>query len=240
MKDWTRRADPTFYSSEPEMMRSLAKVPRYPEEAQAEARLAVLREDGIFRFATLVVVAAAFVFAVLGVTNLRTDWWIPAAFGVIAIVTPPQLVWWPLSEKVAQPLRRGLFAALGIAVLGLLVRAGFIAPYGTVFAVLAGAAAVRLSADVWRPRPQSITPLALAALLAVCAYICAFNATGVALRLPFEIAALAIAYLGVCIMAGRIRRAEVIARPEGLLSLPQSIVPLLDRSQDHAVIAWRL
>ena len=240
MKDWTRRADPTFYSSEPDMLRTLEKVPRYPEEAQAEARLAVLREDGIFRFATVLVVIAAFAFTVLGVTNLRTDWWIPAAFIVIAVVAPPLLVWWPISEKIAQPLRQGLLTVLGVAVVGLFVRAGFIAPYGTIFAVLAGAAAVRLTADVWRPRPQSITPLALTALLAVCAYICAFNASGVAARLPFEIGALAIAYLGVCIMAGRIRRAEIIARPEGLLSLPQSIVPLLDRSHHHAVIAWRL
>jgi hypothetical protein len=56
---------------------------------------------------------------------------------------------------------------------------------------------------------------------------------------PAEIAAIAVAYLGVCVIAGRIRRAELIALPDGMLTIPQSIVPLLDRSHHHAIICWR-
>ncbi|GEM_PF-1946351 len=107
-----------------------------------------------------------------------------------------------------------------------------------VLAAGAGVLGVSVIARVWRPRPQVVTWAAFATLLVACAYTFAFDAPTVALRVPFEIAAIAVAYLGVCIMAGRIRQAELIARPAGVLSIPQSIVPLLDRSHHHAIICW--
>ena len=107
---------------------------------------------------------------------------------------------------------------------------------GAVLAVGAAVAVVRIIEPVWRARPQVLTWSVLAALLVACAYAVAFEAPALALRVPFEIAAIAVAYLGVCIVAGRLRRAELAARPDGVLTLPQSIVPLLDRSYHHAVI----
>jgi len=107
---------------------------------------------------------------------------------------------------------------------------------GGVLAAAAGVVAVRAIALVWRRRAQVLTWAALASLLLACAYVVAFDAAALALRVQAEIGALAVAYLGVCIVAGRLRRAELLARPRGALSLPQSIVPLLDRSHHHAVI----
>ena len=107
-----------------------------------------------------------------------------------------------------------------------------------VLAAGAGVLGIRVIARVWRLRPQVVTWLAFATLLVVCAYTFAFDAPAVAQRVPAEIAAIALAYLGVCIMAARIRRAELLARPGGVLSIPQSIVPLLDRSHHHAIICW--
>ena len=107
---------------------------------------------------------------------------------------------------------------------------------GAVLATVAAVAVVRLIEPVRRARPQVLTWSALAALLLVCAYAVAFEAPALALHVPLEIAAIAVAYLGVCIIAGRLRRAELAARPDGVLTLPQSIVPLLDRSYHHAVI----
>jgi hypothetical protein len=108
--------------------------------------------------------------------------------------------------------------------------------------VLAAGAAVlglRRIAPVWRLRPQILTWSALAIVPATCAFTFAFAAPAIASRVPAEIAAIAVAYLGVCVMAGRIRRAELIALPDGMLTIPQSIVPLLDRSHHHAIICWR-
>ena len=107
---------------------------------------------------------------------------------------------------------------------------------GGVLAAAAGVAAVRTIAPVWQRRAQVLTWSALAALGLGCAYAVAFEGPALAPRLQAEIAALAVAYLGVYIVAGRIRRAELLARPHGVLTLPQSIVPLLDRSHHHAVI----
>ncbi len=113
-----------------------------------------------------------------------------------------------------------------------------VAPLAGIFAAVVGVLAVTAIARTWRSHPQVVTWSALATLLVACAYVFAFEAPAVASRVPGEIAALAVAYLGVGIMAGRIRRAELLARPEGVLSIPQSIVPMLDRSHDHAVICW--
>jgi len=107
---------------------------------------------------------------------------------------------------------------------------------GAVVAGGAGVAAVRLIAPLWRARPQVFTWSALATLLLAYAYAVAFEAPTLALHVPAEIAATAVAYLGICVVAGRIRRAELLARPDGVLTLPQSIVPLLDRSHHHAII----
>ncbi|MBV8367752.1 MAG: hypothetical protein JO036_02295 [Candidatus Eremiobacteraeota bacterium] len=107
---------------------------------------------------------------------------------------------------------------------------------GGILAAAAGLAAVWAIAPVWRLRAQVLTWGALAALLLACAYAAGFDAAALAPAVRAEIAALAVAYLGVCVVAGRIRRAELLARPRGVLTLPQSIVPLLDRSHHHAVI----
>jgi hypothetical protein len=115
----------------------------------------------------------------------------------------------------------------------------FVAPLvGGLAASLAVFVVVRMIARVWRRLPDVVTWSALATVLVACAYTFAFNASAVTPRVPVEIAAIAVAYLGVCIVAGRIRRAELLARPGGVLTIPQSIVPLLDRSHDHAVICW--
>jgi hypothetical protein len=114
----------------------------------------------------------------------------------------------------------------------------FVAPLVGILAASAGVLGVRAIARVSRVRPQVLTWSAFATLLVVCAYTFAFDGPAAALRVPAAIAAIAVAYLGVCIMAGRIRRAELIARPDGVLSIPQSIVPLLDLSHHHAIICW--
>ena len=107
---------------------------------------------------------------------------------------------------------------------------------GGVLGAAAVVAAVRTIAPVWLRRAQVLTWSALAALVLASAYAVAFEGPALALRIQAEIAALAVAYLGIYVVAGRIRRAELLARPRGVLTLPQSIVPLLDRSHHHAVI----
>ncbi len=114
----------------------------------------------------------------------------------------------------------------------------FVAPLVGILAAAGGVLGVSVIARVWQARPQVVTWSAFAALLVACAYTFAFDAPAAARRVPAEIGAIAVAYLGVCIMAARIRRAELMARPPGVLSLPQSIVPLLDRSHHHAIICW--
>ena len=108
----------------------------------------------------------------------------------------------------------------------------------TAFALIVLAAVVVLTARRWMKHPRVVMWVAFGAVLLACACAFALNGATLGLRLPAEMAAIAVAFLGVCVVAGRIRRAELLARPEGLLSLPQSIVPLLDRSHDHAVICW--
>ena len=176
MIDWFRRADPAFYDKERFVLQAEARVPRYSEEAQAESRLAVLREDRVFQ------------------------------------------------------------VALAIVALALVLAAGFHAFAAA--AAVAGLVAFLFEREA-RSRPQLATWTILAVVLLTFAYAFAFEPATLAARVPLELAAEALAYLGVCTVAGRIRRAELLARPEGLVSLPQSIVPLLDRSHHHAIICWR-
>ena len=76
--------------------------------------------------------------------------------------------------------------------------------------VATGAAvlAVWTIAPVWRIRPEIVTWSALAIVPATSAFTFAFAAPAIAARVPAEIVAIAVAYLGVCVIAGRIRRAE--------------------------------
>ncbi len=182
----------------------------------------------------------------------RWAWWRDALIGGALIAIPA--VWTRVDPAVLGiallagatlyvTRGRGRIALLVLAVgvlFGVRVPAHplFIAPLIGVLAAGASVIAVRVIARAWRVRPQVVTWSAFAALLVVCAYTFAFDAAAVALRVPAEIAAIAVAFLGVCVMAGRIRRAEVLASPDGVLSIPQSIVPLLDRSHHHAIICW--
>lgn len=112
---------------------------------------------------------------------------------------------------------------------------------GVLVGTLAAGATVlfgRLIAPVWQLRPQVLTTSALALLAGSFAYAVAFVAPDVTSRWPLVIGAFVAAFLGICAIAGRIRRAELIARPGGGLTSPQSVVPLLDRSYHHAVICW--
>jgi hypothetical protein len=203
---------------------------------------------------------AVWAFAVLAVAGPRALPWWPRRGGAAwrqallggALVAIPAL-WTRLDVAVIATAllaaaalslthERGRVAlpALAVAVLvgaRLPARPLYIVPVaGGALAAGVVALAVRTIVPVWRVRAQVLTWSALAALLVACAYAFGFDAPAVAPHVPVEIAALALAYLGVCIMAGRIRRAELLARPDGVLTLPQSIVPLLDRSHHHAVI----
>lgn len=201
-------------------------------------------------------------FAVLAVAGPRAlPWWPRADGGATwrhaligsALIMIPALWTHVDSALLSLALLTGasLFVARGRGRVALLVLAVgvlfgvrmpahplFVAPLVGVFAAGASVLVVRVIARMWRLRPQVATWAAFATLLVTCAYTFAFEAPAVALRVPAEIAAIAVAYLGVCIMAGRIRRAELMARPNGVLSIPQSIVPLLDRSHHHAIICW--
>lgn len=205
---------------------------------------------------------AVWALAVLAVATPRALPWWPrrdanatwrhALFG-FALVAVPAL-WSHLDWAVAGTallVGATLYAARGRGRLALLVLAAgvlfgvrtparllWIAPLVGGLAAGAGVFVVSAIAGVWRARPQVVTWSGFASLLLVFAYAVAFEAPLIALRVPAEIAALAVAYLGVCIIAGRIRRAELMARPDGVLSIPQVIVPLLDRSHNHAVICW--
>jgi hypothetical protein len=179
-------------------------------------------------------------------------WWRHAVIGTALVAIPA--VWTrvdPAVFSIALLAGATLFVARGRGRVALLVLAVgvlfgvrmpahplLVAPLVGILAAGAGVLGVRLIGRVWRRRPQVVTWSAFATLLVVCAYTFAFDAAAVALRVPAEIAAIAVAYLGVCIMAGRIRRAELMASPSGVLSIPQSIVPLLDRSHHHAIICW--
>lgn len=240
MMNWLRRVDPAFYHKEPRLLRTQAQIARYTEEEQAEIRLTVLTADPVLRAATTIVALALYA-GVAAALDPRRDWLTLGAFAVLAVAGLRALPWWARGDARAQWRYALLVLAVGVALGGRTSTHRFlVAPL--VVGVLAAAVAVlavRTIARVWPRRPQVVTWSGLALVLVTWAYLFAFSATDLASRMPIEIAAIAVAYLGVCIIAGRIRRAELIARPPGVLTLPQSIVPLLDRSHDHAVICWR-
>jgi hypothetical protein len=272
--DWLRRVDPGFYDKEPFLLGSQVQIPRYTEDAQAEARLEVLRADRPLQIIITIVALSAYAAATaFGTLNARTDWPILWAFAVLAFALPRLLPWWPnegtaatwrqailgcvlvavstlwsglewtlaltaLLVGAALAVPRGRVVVLVLAAGVLLVHPYFAAPVATVVVAGGSVVAANLIARTWRLHPQLVTWLALGAILITCAYAFCFEEPAVVLRLPAEIAAVAVAYVGLCIVAMRIRRAELLARPEGLLSLPQSIVPLLDRSHHHAIICW--
>lgn len=274
MIDWRRRVDPGFYDKEPFLLGSRAEVPRYTEDAQAEARLDVLRADRLLQITIAIVALSAYATATaLGTLNPRSDWATLWAFAVLAIALPRVLPWWPNDDSnatwrhaivgsvliaismlwsgagwvlalTALLVAAALFVArarvvvLALAAGVLFAHLYFVAPVAAVLVAAGGVVAVNLISRRWRQHPQLVTWLAWGALLVACAYAFSFETSAVAQRLPAEIAAITVAYVGVCILAVRIRRAEIMARPEGLLSLPQSIVPLLDRSHHHAIICW--
>ena len=233
MSDWRRRADPAFYDKEPFVLRTVAQVPRYSEDAQAEARLDVLSRDGTLTVITFVI-ALSTCAAAIGVEPLVSplDWVRAAAFVVLAIAAPFALPW------RRHALKRECLAIAALAAIVLLVLALVVAPMPTAIAALALAFAGREVTRASRAHAQVFTWSAYATVLTTCAYAFSFSRSVGVLHLVLEIVAVAVAYLGVCVLAFRIRRAELIARPEGVLSLPQSVVPLLDRSHHHAVIAW--
>jgi hypothetical protein len=147
-----------------------------------------------------------------------------------------------LASAVALVVARGRnrLVLIILAVAVLFAHALIITP---VPAILAGGLVAVSGAFVareWRRRSQVVPFAAFAVLLFGFAYGFAFDARALALHVPLEIAAIAIAYFGVGVIAARIRRADVLARPEGLISLPQTVVPLLDRSHHHAIICWRV
>jgi hypothetical protein len=283
MIDWRRRIDPAFYHKEPYVLRSEAQIARYAEDAQAQVRLEVLRDDRVIRSATTVIAVAAYATATgAGTLNSRADWLTLWAFAVLAVGVARAVPWSQRSDGSAtwrdalgdalfcfaliavpaiwshvDPAFFGLALLSGVTLfvtrgsrrLALLVIAVAVlfgsrahpVAFGPIAAFAAAGASVlivRAIARVWRAQPQVAMWSAFAVLVIVSAYTIAFSAAAVAPRLPFELAAIAVGYLGVCVIAGRIRRAELIARPNGVLSLPQSIVPLLDRSHDHAIICW--
>lgn len=228
MKNWLRRVDPAFYQKEPHVLRTHAQIPRYGEDAQVEVRLEVLRADWLLRVVATVVVLAAYALVAIPVAWTRVDVALLVISALIAV----------LLFRVRGSLRATLVACAVGVLFGIHAHPVSVVPL--VGMVAAGASLVggNVVAREWRVRPQVVTWAAFGGLLLVCAYTIVFNAPALALHLPAEIAAIAIADFGVCVIAGRLARAELLSRPEGVLSLPQSIVPLLDRSHDHAVICW--
>jgi hypothetical protein len=196
-------------------------------------------------------------FAVLAVAGPRALPWWPqedarstwrhALLGLAIVVVPaawsrvdPMLFGVGFGVAAALLLTRGEIRLLlmAAALAALLAHALVIQPGVTLVLTLAFGFGVRMMLNVWRAQPQVAIPVAFAAVLLACMYSIALHAAALNQHVELEIAALAVAYLGICIMAGRIRNAELLARPEGVLSLPQSVVPLLDRSHHHAVIVW--
>jgi hypothetical protein len=228
MIDWLRRVDPAFYRKEPHLLRTQAEIPRYGEEAQVEVRLGVLRADWLLRIAaTIVALLAYFLIALPAV-------WTPLDVAMLVASAVVAMVLYRLRGRLRATVTAG---AIGV-LFGIHAHPFSIVPLAGMLAAGATLVGNVIVAREWRARPQIITWAACATLLLVTAYTSAFNASVVAMHLPFEVGAIALAYLGVCVIAGRMHRAELLARPEGVLSLPQSIVPLLDRSHDHAVICW--
>ena len=280
MMDWLRRVDPGFYQKEPQMLRTKAQLPRYTEDAQAEARIAVLAGDRTAQLTVALLAFSAYVVAtgsgaLVAVADPATIW----ALAVLTAAAPCALPWWPHPDRLwplvrqgvlgfaliaipaalwrAEPLVFALAAAaaailvaargrfrLFLLVLAVLVLFGARAhplTLAPLFGIVAGGAAilvVTVLGRVWRLRPQ-VTPWAgFAVIFATNAYAIGFEPALVSSHLGGEIGGVAVGFFAVCVLAGRVRQAELLARPPGLLSLPQSIVPLLDRSHHHAVIAW--
>ncbi len=228
MIDWLRRVDPAFYYKEPHLLRTQAEIPRYGEDAQVEVRLNVLHADWLLRAVTALVAIVAYFLIALPALWAALD----IALLVVSVVIAIALF----------RMRGSLRATLTAVAIGILfaIHAHPLSIAPLVGMLAAGTSLVGsvIVAREWRARPQVVTWAAFAALLLVSAYAATFNTRVIALHLPFEVGLIGLAYLGVCVIAGRMHRAELLARPEGVLSLPQSIVPLLDRSHDHAVICW--
>lgn len=228
MTNWRRQADPAFYGKEPYVLRSHAEIPRYADDAQLAVRLDVLRADWSLYAVVAVVAVSAYLLAMLPLV------WTPVDTAIAAVSAFVAALLFRVHGR-----RRTMLASVAIGILFAIHAHPFsVAPL--VGMVAAGATLVGSAIVVreWRAQPQMITWSVLAALLLVCAYTMTFNTPAIARHLPAYLAIMAVAFLGACAVAGRIRRAELLARPEGVLSLPQSIVPLLERSHDHAVICW--
>jgi hypothetical protein len=225
--NWLRRVDPAFYHKEPHLLRTRAQIPRYPDDAQVAARIEVLAADRFLHVSTAFAALCALGLIAIPPVWTRTD---------VAILGAALLV--AIGLLRLRRLRNALAVAAIGALFGAHARPVSYAPLVGLLTACASVVGSNVVAREWRARPQMVTWAAFATLLAVCAYAMAFNARALALHLRIEIAIIGIAYLGVCVIAGRIRRAELLARPDGVLSLPQSIVPLLDRSHDHAIVCW--
>ncbi len=228
MLNWRRRVDPAFYQKEPHLLEAGAQIPRYSDDAQVVARLEVLRADRLLFLAGAVVALSAYAVMTLPALWTRLD---SALLGIALLVA---IVLSRLHGRVRNLLAVGAIGAL----FGVHTHPISFAPLVGILAACASVVGSNVVERQWRVRPQVLTWSAFATLLVVCAYSMTFNAAGVALHLRVDILAIAAAYLGVCVIAGRIRRAELSAHPNGVLSLPQNIVPLLDRSHDHAIICW--
>ena len=143
-----------------------------------------------------------------------------------------------LATYLARESNRLVLLALAAAVL--FAHALFSALVPAVIAAAVFGVSSWYIAREWRRRSQAAFLGAFAILLLACAYVFAFDSSVLTWSVSAEIAAIALAYLGICLGAARVQRADVAARPEGLVSLPQTIVPLLDRSHHHAIIVWRV
>jgi hypothetical protein len=228
MMNWLRRIDPAFYHKEPHLLGTRAQIPRYVDDAQVAVRLGVLAEDRLLHVAATIAAVAAFALITIPAMWTRIDTLTLAVALVVALAL--YRLRGRLRNILAVVAIGGLFGAHAHPVA--------FAPLVGLLAACASVVATHVVVREWRARPQVLTWATFAMLLLVCAYTMAFNANVIALHLPAEIAVIAVAYLAACVIAGRIRRAELLARPDGVLSLPQSIVPLLDRSHDHAIISW--
>jgi hypothetical protein len=228
MMNWLRRVDPAFYTKEPHVLRAGAQIPRYSDEAQVELRLRVVHADRVLYVAAAVVMLSGYALITIPIAWTRID---VVMLGVAALVAVALCA-------TRGRLRSVLLVAFIAAVFGAHAHPVSVAPLVGIVAAGVSVVGSNVVAREWRARPQVITWATFAALLVICAYTIVFNAEAVKVHLLTEIVIIAVAYLSVCVIAGRIRRAELLARPDGVLSLPQSIVPLLDRSHDHAVICW--
>jgi hypothetical protein len=228
MMNWLRRVDPAFYHKEPRLLQTAAQIPRYVDDEQVAVRLEVLAKDRLLHVASAIVALGAFALMTIPATWTRTD-------GIILLVA--LIVAVALYRLRGRPRTILAVAAIG-AFFGVHAHPVSIAPLVGILAACASVVGTNVVVREWRIRPQVLTWATFALMLVVCAYTIVLNASAVALHLPAEMAIAAVAYLAVCIIAGRVRRAELLARPDGVLSLPQSIVPLLERSHDHAIICW--